>query len=691
MTEPPAGAPGSNAETATLSRDLSDFLIEFSIALNKHAMYPGGHPSLEPAVDRVVERVEPLLASRGTLSLGVARKQLVIEGVATEAKNPVLADLAERLHRHHLGAVSFRRGVHPQEVGDAMKLLAVEAERSGQPLGLGPPEQLAAWPNLQLYPLTYDRLELSDEEEDVGESSEHRTRGARLWVGLARAAMVETETDQDEETDVDPGAVAQAIASHPKTTAYDQVIVGYMLQIAEELRSTGGREAIELKQRMSKLVTNLDQETLDRLLEMGGDRGQRKQFLLNASQGVAADAVVDIVHAAARTEQEGISHSLMRMLQKLSQHAEGGSGRRRSEADSSLREQVSELIQDWGGEDPNPDEYREALQRMTGARSVYAVSPEQRFAPEPKRILQMALEVDAPGEPVDSAVDQLAAEGELSWMLSVIDEAESPKVTENVWHRVGTPEMVGRVAAAEPLDEETLDLLLRRVGPDGAKPMLDALSESESRQTRQALIHRIVRLGSVVGPPAAARLDDPRGHVQRNMLTILAELPEPPAGFTPVPFLKSDDPRVRREAIRIMLRDPGGRERAICRALTDSEDRTVRLGLAAAQEECPDTAVSLLASRIEEGGDRELRLLAVRTLGSSRHPLALRKLLEIAEPRRWLFWTRLPPKTPEYLAALAALRLRRDDPHTARALAAAAKSKDPEIVRVATADGEETA
>src|SRR5262245_9154325 len=37
------------AERVVLSRELSAFLVEISIALHKHAMYPAGHPSLEPA------------------------------------------------------------------------------------------------------------------------------------------------------------------------------------------------------------------------------------------------------------------------------------------------------------------------------------------------------------------------------------------------------------------------------------------------------------------------------------------------------------------------------------------------------------------------------------------------------------------------------------------------------------------
>lgn len=691
MTDPPQGAQGQTSERATLSRDLSSFLIEFSIALNKHAMYPGGHPSLEPAAERVIGRIEPLLGKKGTLSLGVARQQLIIEGVATDPANPVLKDLAARLHRHHLGAISFRRGLERDELHEALVLVAEEADLTGHPLGLGPAEQLAAWPHVQLYPLTYERLELIDEEEqDDGQSGERRTRGAQLWVGLARAAMAKTDAEADTEadTEADPAAVADAIRDHPKTVAYDQVIVGYMLQIAEEVRAAGGHEAVELRGRMSKLVGNLDPETLERLLEMGGDRPQRRQFLLNAAQGMAVDAVLDLVQAAHRTEkQQGVSSSLMRMLQKLAHHAESGSGRRRRDADSSLREQVSELIEGWSYSDPNPGTYREALTHMAEARSVYSVSPEQRYAPEPKRMLQMALEANAMGEPVTSAVDRLTEQGDLKWVLTTLQEVDAPAVAEGVWQQVATPDMVSALAQSEPLDTEALDLLLPRVGVAGAEPMLDALAESESAQSRRALLERIVRLGSAVGPLAMARLDDERPYVQRNMLTIIADLPEPPRGFSAAEYLKNPDERVRREAVRIMIKDPAGRERATCMALADSDDRIVRLGLAAAQQDCPDTAVSLLVSRAEKPGDEELRILAIRALGRARHALALQTLLNLSEPRRFFFWAKLPPKTPEYLAALGALRGHSDAQRAKRALAAAAKSRDSEISRAAVGSG----
>jgi len=83
--------PGAPPERATLSRELGEFLIELSIALHKHAMYPEGHPSIAPAVAAVGRRAAELLRDRASLSLGVAHRQLVIEGVATDPKHPVLA------------------------------------------------------------------------------------------------------------------------------------------------------------------------------------------------------------------------------------------------------------------------------------------------------------------------------------------------------------------------------------------------------------------------------------------------------------------------------------------------------------------------------------------------------------------------------------------------------------------------
>src|SRR5258705_1261207 len=241
----PTPPPPSPPERTALSRELADFLIELSIALHKHAMYPEGHALLAPAAAGVARRAEQFLEERPTLSLGVARQQLVIEGVATDPKHPLLAELAGRLHRHHLGAITFHRGLRTSEVADVLRTLAAEADRTGEPLGLGPPERLRAWEPIRLQSLTYERLELLNEQNappaEQGAHDGGRARGvhaAQLWLGLARAAPVAEATGDDASPapPTEPAAIARAIDAHPQDAAYDQVIVRYLLQIADELQ-----------------------------------------------------------------------------------------------------------------------------------------------------------------------------------------------------------------------------------------------------------------------------------------------------------------------------------------------------------------------------------------------------------------------------------------------------------------------
>ena len=76
-----------------------------------------------------------------------------------------------------------------------------------------------------------------------------------------------------------------------------------MLQIAEELKAAGSNEAVALRRRMSRLVRGLKPQTLQRLVEMGGDFAQRHKFVADATDGMALDAVLEIVQAAAATLQ----------------------------------------------------------------------------------------------------------------------------------------------------------------------------------------------------------------------------------------------------------------------------------------------------------------------------------------------------------------------------------------------------
>ncbi len=659
-------------------------------------MYPPGHPSLEPAALHVTNRVTYLLKEKGTVSLGAARDQLVIEGVATNVNNPLLRELAGRLRRHHLGAISFHQGVSKDEVLQFLMLIAEEPDQTGQPLGLGPRERLEQQPNIRIHPIAYDSLRLLDDDGAVEEDDEARsarTRYAQLWVGLAKAAVVRAGRDEqspDEEVhgdpeDVsrDPGEVARAISEHSESDAYDQMIVGYLLQIVEELRFASGPEAAQLNQRMGDLVSAMEPSALSRLLRMGGYSGQRHHFLLNASRGLKGESVLRLIEAASESEEKKVSQPMLRMLGKLAQHADGAPGAQKLHALESIQDQVTDLVTGWAADDPNPEAYSAALSGMSAAEPELFMSSVQLAQAEPGRIVDMAFEMDVVGESVANAARQLMETEHASWFLERITDNRSSALTQSL---IGSSEGFGKLLQHlldnEAVDRSTFDMLLELVGESAVEPMMRALVDTESLQFRRLLMDRLVTLQPDAGALATRHLDDPRWYVTRNMLRLLSGVEMAPGDFVPDAYLRHEDHRVRYEALRLCTRLGLGREKAIISGLTDTQKKTVRFALNAALVDCPRAALPYVAS-LAFSGPTDLRLLAVQVLETVVGQTARSALLKITRSKRGLFRRKHPPKDQVYLAALRALHPYSDDRHVRSVLKLARRRPDPEIAAAA--------
>jgi HEAT repeat protein len=215
--------------------------------------------------------------------------------------------------------------------------------------------------------------------------------------------------------------------------------------------------------------------------------------------------------------------------------------------------------------------------------------------------------------------------------------------------------------------------------------MLDTLALSESRQLRRALIDRLVRIGPPLGPHLIPRLGDGRWYVVRNLLHLAAELPAAPSGLNAAQYAQHEDLRVRREALRVLFKDPAVRTRAICTALTDQDPRVKRLALAAAADgACPEAAVPLVVALATGDEDSELRVAAIRTLASEGGRLSLDALLRLTRMRRSVLGSvKRVQREPEFLAALAALGRFTGERRAREQLEQAAASKDPETAKIA--------
>jgi hypothetical protein len=536
--------------------------------------------------------------------------------------------------------------------------------------------------------LTFDGLALVGGAHGSGEGAdaEQASQGAELWIGLARAALASDGSDSAQVLS-EPSVVAKAIDENTgRAEAYDQIIVGYLLQIARELKTASGEAAEDLKRRTSRLIASLKPGTLRRLVAMGGDKNQRDQFVLDATHGMAVDAVLEIVKASADASGQTISHGLVRMLTKLATHAERGSELSRPRAEGELREQVGRLLEDWRLEDPNPEAYGRVLEHLAtsmhteGRRPKWAVGGD----PEPLRLVQMSIEAGAFGPLADKAIDQAINGGQLSGLLELIASPPEGRqaAAEMILARLTRPENLKGLLSGDRVDLAGLDHLLPRLSLEGYEPLLEALGASPSRTVRRRLLDLLGRTPVDITLLVVRRLNDERWYVQRNMLMLLARSRQLPRTFSAVPWTQHPDARVRSEAIRLQLTMTHERELGVDAALNDPDPRIVHLGLTAIRDQCPpqfvDRVIDLaLASDLGE----DSRLLAVNSLARERRNDVLEALLQLSVGGRSLLGrTRLLAKTPVLVAVIRALSMTwSHEPRAAGVVAAAVRSSDPEL------------
>lgn len=677
-------------ERAVLPRDVAVFLPLLAIALHKLTAYPDGHPLLGSAVDAAEQHLKVVLVNRPFFLLGVARTQLLVEGFATDPNNPVLRELAARLHRHQLGAIKFTPGVTRADFTAAMKVLGSDART--RPVGLHLEEYDTLWDDIRLLPPAWDKLELSgtDEEQRVGEQSRRDSAASRLWIGLAAAALAREGAP---ELHSDPRAVAKALNEKLRNPEQAKQVISYLLGLSRELRKSHGAEAVLIRERLGTLLNHLDESTLKELATLGADLAQRRKLVVDAAMVLPAGATLTLLRAVSQADDQAIPHQVVRLLTKLAFQAEKGSQNIREEADLALREAVRQLVDRWTLDDPNPAPYTRMLDRLA-RQPTGGQSPTVEHPPEAIRLVQISLETDTVGDAVWSALEELVREGRASEVMVMVEDGRvAEDIVEHFWTRLATPSNMRIMLNNEPRDTEVVEKLLDRMGMSAAAPMLETLEVADSRTMRRRLLTRLGKLGPAIGPMLLERLPDSPWYVQRNLLALLGSLPEIPAEFDLTAYAENDDARVRREALKLMFRIGSLRDAAVLASLGDDDEANVRLGLGAALEGCPPAAAGRVWSLLNDRKLQvELRVLAIRVLGTLKTRATRDWMVDHALTKpNWLRRRRLLPRSPELLAILGCLaRSFRQDPTAQSVLKLAEASEDALIRRAATGASEET-
>ncbi len=674
-----------------LSRDLADFLIAFSGAFQRYGMYPDGHPALEEAIRNLHRKLEILFLERSGVTVGATPLQLIVAGVPTDPDHSLLRELAIHLHSRGIGGLKILRGAKRSELDGLLTRIA--RDLSGQAPSADRPSR-GRWQHIRLYPLNYAQLELV-EEEDEQEAQEILAEGgdawaSRLWRGLACAALGDDSVD--DAADMDPLELAIAIDVHAYDPEYDRKILASLTDFAEACRGRSRNESVAIQRHLARLLSALSPKTLQRLLAMRGDGAIQRHFLLEVTHVMAAGVVLQLVEGAAQASGHSIAPGMLQLLGKLAAHAENAPPARRPWADEAFRELVRQVVERWEGAEPGaplPALKAAAAERAHSHSGPHTTSDAARaYAPEPERILVMSLEGGMLEPGTMRAADGMVARGQ-TWRLLDILQLVPPldPVGRELRTRVFHPNTVSVLLSLAPIDVKTLDRLVPSCGPGAIAPMLDALASEKDRRIRSRLLDLLTRFGSSVGPEAVSRIKDAPWYVQRNLLKLLGTLPTLPKEFSPTACMAHPDARVRIEGLKLLLKNPSTRERALMDALRSPDTATLRLGLVAALDGCSKAGAQLIIDQLlSHSMPADLRSIGLRAIAPVQEPEVMECLWRYAVRRRWVFLTRLAPKTPDMVAALAGLSTHwRTHPRVAPVIDAGIVHRDKEVREAAGA------
>jgi hypothetical protein len=687
-------------------------LIRMGVALTRRRSYGSTHPMVVQAEQALDAALQQGLAAGATLSLGVAHRQLLVDGEPLEDGGLIAEDLAERLHRRGVGALTIQRGVTLEGV---QALLGWLAQRDDADLAL------PRIPAVTVGRVAYDRLALRDEASVQAEIDD-------VWRALASAALEDADEvraahgaagrssdggtggtggdgDGTVATSEPPESVADAIRARAGQRGYVERLGVVLGSLATRVAKAppGVRDVIGGW--LQQVIARLDASTIVTIVTSVGDQRSQRALVASVVDVLPLSAVVEWLDVASRANRQELSHHLLRLLSKLAAHAGRPAGRGWSP--DAFRTAARDLVVDWELGDPNPGQHAALLDHI--ARLNFPAVPlaaaredsgEWRAMTEAEltgnvgeamRLVQMACELGVAGADALACVDMLMAAGRSRELLACLTHAAASEGARQLRARVLSPSGLNAALKCEPFDAEAARQLLAATDSALAPALLEALEAATSRTARRLIYDRLRSEGPALLPLLHQQLaTNPPWYFARNLLALwrdIATLADGAANLSPALESASTSApdaahtealrtiagyqghaqeQVRLEALRVLTLEPLACDAAISRALRDDNARVVstaidailtRLGAAPettlSREVARDVALRLMALVDDPHTEESTRARAVRALATSPVPTVRGWLLQLVSHRsRLLGRIKLAPSRPTTEAAL---------------------------------------
>ncbi len=643
---------------------------DLNIAKRNWNAYPSNHPVVNAAISRLTASISHLLELRGgeVTQLGITRDGLLMGDEYIEPTNQVCKSIANSLFELGIAVLVFNQVPQPDEVATMLALLVRKREEVFEAGGIEKLWQAAAITSIEVRAIRYDLFAETIDDEQV--DPEDGSMLSRLVRKLIKGDLANTITGPEQLAASLNARFRGRILDLESTSNHvcvwlDQVFdasgaAGTGVFSFDDFNAAVSEELSEL----TIFINSLDPPLVRQFLGWYSDSEEARFATVSAIlRSLDEDKLLAIYggadeFSAAPPLLQGI---LIKLLPNMAEIQESITMRKIA------CDKMSVLLQEHRHEVFIPTDYntglletlqlahqptlnQEELNSLMGSLKLQAID-----ARSSEVILQLVInnpDGDAAKLLLKNLSDtcgQLLELGEYGQVLSLLRQAADPRLPQKLrialrdtfCQREFLDEILSGLSIWGKPKYDQVALLIQVLGRIFIEPMLDRMAEEDNMSLRRFMMDRVQGFGEAARPNLLARLMDSRWYVLRNILVMLRNL-GPLKDFNQIrPLLKHANPKVRAEALKLLVQSGDLiAQRQIMRDM-DSPDREIQLlAVSIADQNSTPEMASKLLDIVTSGGfsavESELKTAAVQALAEIGRPELLPELVKLLNSRSLL-------------------------------------------------------
>lgn len=670
MSEITSPEPGGSSVIIKLANDL---VYQMNIVRRQVNAYPQGHQVVRSSAERAINTLQRLHSHGSQMTIGVARDRLLFNATPLDSKNPVFQDYARALFAHGIVGHSLQQGLTAEELCLFYRLLAAKPEEL-----LGQGGVLAVMTQSGLRHLTVMLLDHSlfktqevSSHEEPGPSNQGPEQP---WDRLARALfMLSTETSARLDISAPPITIEELVAAlnaqaqgmtPGRPGGYEQAVAEFIQDLIAGAPSQGtyGEGLHQFTTLIGRLQPPIRRQLLASAFAALQDHKPHAGPILGYfSSEVLADAIKEL------DARQAIPPFILQVLQHLASHGSGtdpsGQENSLSPADAATAGQLEELLAEHGADAYVPPDYQAVLQELPARsqqpRSLPAGAIQElvasfqaknlegqicrilchllRYPTDPDRASRLM-------EQLQSLVRKLIDRGDFEVLIGIHRDFAAPASHAGARGNnflatiFSCPSFVrgimSKLATSSVAQRQEIFILIGQVGAPFIPLLLESLGDEPDRSVRYKYLALLRDMGNSARHEIISRLQDPRWHLVRNLVTLLRDLGDPGIVDVLEPLLRHPHERVRQEALKTALhfQDPRAAT-VLLRELGETGDAPSLWGILLARHSRDPRVLARLLALLREGGLTEgrcsVRLKVIATLGEMGNPEALSGLKQV--------------------------------------------------------------